>query len=49
MSDRIEKTVEIKAPVFRVWRALTDYREFGTWFRVRQDSSTISWQPRSRR
>lgn len=35
MTDRIEKTVELKAPVSRVWRALTDYREFGEWFRVR--------------
>ncbi len=34
MSDRIEKTIDINAPVERVWRALTDYREFGTWFRV---------------
>jgi uncharacterized protein YndB with AHSA1/START domain len=38
MSDRIEKTIEIKAPVSRVWRALTDYREFGTWFRVRLEA-----------
>jgi uncharacterized protein YndB with AHSA1/START domain len=37
MSDRIEKSIEIKAPVSRVWRALTDHREFGTWFRVRID------------
>ncbi len=35
MNDRIEKSIEIKAPVSRVWKALTDYREFGTWFRVR--------------
>ena len=35
MSDRIEKEIEIKAPVARVWRALTDYREFGEWFRVK--------------
>ena len=35
MTDRIEKTIELKAPVSRVWRALTDHREFGTWFRVR--------------
>jgi uncharacterized protein YndB with AHSA1/START domain len=34
MDDRIEKRIELKAPVPRVWRALTDYREFGTWFRV---------------
>ena len=37
MSDRIEKRIELKAPVSRVWRALTDYREFGEWFRVRID------------
>jgi uncharacterized protein YndB with AHSA1/START domain len=35
MTDRIEKTIDIKAPVARVWRALTDHQEFGTWFRVR--------------
>ena len=35
MGDRIEKTIELKAPVSRVWQALTDFREFGTWFRVR--------------
>ncbi len=34
MEDRIEKRIELKAPVSRVWRALTDYREFGEWFRV---------------
>jgi len=33
--DRIEKRIEIKAPVSLVWRALTDYREFGEWFRVK--------------
>jgi uncharacterized protein YndB with AHSA1/START domain len=37
MSDIIEKRIELKAPVSRVWRALTDYREFGEWFRVRLD------------
>jgi uncharacterized protein YndB with AHSA1/START domain len=35
MSDRIEKRIELKAPVARVWQALTDYREFGQWFRVK--------------
>jgi uncharacterized protein YndB with AHSA1/START domain len=34
MADRIEKQIELKAPVARVWRALTDFREFGTWFGV---------------
>ncbi len=34
MEDRIEKRIELKAPISRVWRALTDHREFGEWFRV---------------
>ena len=38
MNDRIEKRIELKAPVSRVWRAITDHREFGEWFRVRLDS-----------
>ncbi len=37
MSDRIEKSIELNAPVERVWRALTDYNEFGEWFRVKLD------------
>lgn len=37
MSDRIEKTIELKASVERVWRALTDPVEFGAWFRVKLD------------
>jgi uncharacterized protein YndB with AHSA1/START domain len=37
MEDRIEKRIELNAPVSRVWRALTDYREFGEWFRVELD------------
>ena len=34
MTDRIEKQIELDAPVSRVWEALTDYRQFGEWFRV---------------
>ena len=37
MSDRIEKVVILKAPVSRVWQALTDHEQFGTWFRVALD------------
>src|SRR5450432_2011261 len=33
-ADRIERKVELKAPLARVWRALTDHREFGMWFGV---------------
>lgn len=35
--DKIEKVVELAAPVSRVWRALTDHEEFGQWFHVRLD------------
>ena len=35
MHERIEKRIELKTSVARVWRALTDYREFGEWFRVK--------------
>jgi uncharacterized protein YndB with AHSA1/START domain len=38
ITDRIERSVEIGAPVSRVWKALTDHREFGTWFRVSLDA-----------
>ena len=34
-SDRIEKQILLRAPRSRVWRALTDAGEFGTWFRVK--------------
>jgi uncharacterized protein YndB with AHSA1/START domain len=36
-TDVIEKIVELKSPVARVWKALTDHREFGEWFRVALD------------
>jgi uncharacterized protein YndB with AHSA1/START domain len=35
MNARIEKRIELKAPLSRVWRALTDHREFGEWFGVK--------------
>ena len=44
MTDRIEKRIELKAPVSRVWRALTDYREFGEWFRVKLDGPFVAGQ-----
>lgn len=34
-TDRIEKTITLRAPRSRVWRALTDTEEFGTWFGAR--------------
>ena len=44
MSNQIEKRIELKAPVSRVWRALTDYREFGQWFRVKLDGPFVPGQ-----
>jgi uncharacterized protein YndB with AHSA1/START domain len=37
VTDQIVKTVTLKAPVARVWRALADHNEFGQWFRVKLD------------
>jgi len=31
-TDRIEKKILLRAPRARVWRALTNSKEFGTWF-----------------
>jgi uncharacterized protein YndB with AHSA1/START domain len=38
VTDRIEKQVMLRAPRSRVWRALTDANEFGTWFGVKLQS-----------
>ncbi|HEY3998393.1 MAG TPA: SRPBCC family protein [Candidatus Xenobia bacterium] len=37
MTDRIEKTILLKAPRARVWRAITDPAEFGHWFGIQFD------------
>ena len=34
-TDRIEKQIRLSVPRARVWRALTDPREFGQWFGVK--------------
>jgi uncharacterized protein YndB with AHSA1/START domain len=36
-TDRIEKQILLRAPRKRVWRALADSTEFGTWFGVKFD------------
>ena len=33
-TDRIEKKITLRAPRARVWRAISDSREFGKWFGV---------------
>jgi uncharacterized protein YndB with AHSA1/START domain len=40
-TDRIERHVVLKAPRARVWRALTDYKEFGTWFRAKLEGPFV--------
>jgi uncharacterized protein YndB with AHSA1/START domain len=38
-TDRIEKSMVLRAPQSRVWRALTDSGEFGRWFGARFEGS----------
>jgi uncharacterized protein YndB with AHSA1/START domain len=38
-SDAIEKQIVLRAPRARIWRALTDAREFGTWFGVKLEGA----------
>jgi uncharacterized protein YndB with AHSA1/START domain len=33
-TDRIEKEIIVRAPRTKVWRAITDFREFGKWFQA---------------
>ena len=40
-NDRIEKEVVLRAPLDRVWRAISDADEFGQWFGVRFDGPFV--------
>jgi uncharacterized protein YndB with AHSA1/START domain len=42
--DRIERRIELKAPGSRVWKAITDYEEFGRWFRVKLEGPFVPGQ-----
>src|SRR5262249_16135948 len=44
MNDRIEKRIELKSPISQVWHAVTDYRQFGEWFRVKLDGPFVPGQ-----
>jgi uncharacterized protein YndB with AHSA1/START domain len=47
--DRIEKEIFLRAPRGRVWRALSDPKEFGEWFGVRfEDPFTPGGRVRGR-
>jgi uncharacterized protein YndB with AHSA1/START domain len=41
-SDRIEKEVALRAPLDRVWRAISEADEFGRWFGVRFDGPFVA-------
>ena len=43
-SDRIEKEVTLRAPLGRVWRAISNADEFGRWFGVRFDGPFVAGQ-----
>ena len=42
-TDRIAKEILLRAPLARVWRAISDPDEFGSWFRV--DMSGVQFEP----
>src|SRR3979409_1483226 len=45
-TDRIERKILLKAPLSRVWRALSDAKEFGDWFGVDfKGKSFVAGQP----
>ena len=44
-TDCIEKTIDLNAPPERVWRALTDYKEFGAWFRANLEGPFVPGRP----
>jgi uncharacterized protein YndB with AHSA1/START domain len=40
-TDRIEKKILLRAPIQRVWAALSDSTQFGTWFGTRFDGPFV--------
>jgi uncharacterized protein YndB with AHSA1/START domain len=43
-TDRITKKIQLKAPRSRVWRAITDSKQFGEWFLVVLDGPFVAGQ-----
>ena len=41
-TDRIEKSVVLRAPQERVWRAISDSKQFGSWFGVGFDGPFVA-------
>jgi uncharacterized protein YndB with AHSA1/START domain len=44
-TDRIEKTVLLRAPLQRVWKAISDSGEFGAWFGVKFEGPFVPGAP----
>ncbi|KGI66270.1 SRPBCC family protein [Mycolicibacterium rufum] len=42
MTDRIEKSAVLRAPLDRVWRAISDSAEFGIWFGMTVDAPFVA-------
>ena len=42
--DKIEQNISLSVPLERVWRAVSDHREFGTWFKVTLDQPFVAGQ-----
>ncbi|HEV2614389.1 MAG TPA: SRPBCC family protein [Gammaproteobacteria bacterium] len=41
MKNRIEKRIELNAPLSQVWNALTDHHKFGEWFQVKLEGPFV--------
>jgi uncharacterized protein YndB with AHSA1/START domain len=45
MADQIRQSTFIRAPIERVWRAISDHRQFGEWFKVTLDQPFEAGKP----
>src|SRR5512145_2203571 len=43
-TDSIQKEIHLRAPLARVWKALSDAQEFGTWFGMNLEGVFVSGQ-----
>lgn len=43
-TDRIEKKILLRAPIARIWRAVSDSTEFGSWFGMRLEGPFVAGQ-----
>jgi len=42
MPDQIQKQITLRAPIERVWRAISNPKEFGTWFGISLSDSSFT-------